>query len=395
MNTDNSDTIIQNPSTSIDVSVSGPHLCGRECFHHIQLNHKPSKSLLHVNEYHDKLNAANSETNTNLAASHENETATNSENETPHTPETITINIPLNIPAIYRARLPASIPDNIIMTIPVNKPVNNYTPISANKYINNNASISATNSTNQQQVINPTTTKFPVSFSLSSKYKLNVLDQSSIGACVVNSFACIMNSLHNISPSRLYMYFNARVGTGNSPIEDTGLDLLQSLPILASFGLPSENTWPYIVSKYNIMPPYSNTYHNISNSPFAVNYNVITQTDNAIKTALSAGKFVILGIDIYSSFMTNNVANTGIIPMPNTNTETLEGGHCIHIVGWCTLNSIAYYIIRNTWGLSWGNNGATTPVINFSNNKKNGGFGYIPVSYILDPILAYELMCVY
>jgi cathepsin B len=48
-------------------------------------------------------------------------------------------------------------------------------------------------------------------------------------------------------------------------------------------------------------------------------------------------------------------ANNGIYY--NTGATSL-GGHAVVIVGWgATSNGTLYWIIQNTWGSSWGNNG--------------------------------------
>ena len=178
-----------------------------------------------------------------------------------------------------------------------------------------------------------------------------------------------------------------------SPTEDTGLNLLPSYPIFKSFGLPLESNWPYVISKFSVLPDYSKTYK-VANTTTVVNISVILQTDSAIKTALTAGKFVMFGFNVYSSFMSNAVAQTGIIPIPNTSSETQEGGHCVHIVGWCSFNNVSYYIIRNSWGVGWGNDGAAIPTVNFKNNGRNGGFGYMPTSYVLDKIKSTEFLSI-
>lgn len=191
-------------------------------------------------------------------------------------------------------------------------------------------------------------TVFPSSFSLSKQYSLPIVDQLNLGACVANSYASIIQSLYNKNPSRLYLYFNGRVGTQNNSNEDTGLDLLQAMPIFTSFGIVPEDNWKYNVSKFAVMPPYSTTYR-IADTYKSVVSKAIPQTSDDIKTALLAGKFVMFGFLVFPSFMTNAVASTGICPMPLPNENTI-GGHCVHIVGWCTYNNMDYYICRNSWG---------------------------------------------
>jgi hypothetical protein len=185
------------------------------------------------------------------------------------------------------------------------------------------------------------------------------------------------------------LYFNSLAGTGNNPSIDDGLDLLQSIPILTSFGIPEEYLWPYNISKFGIIPPLG-VYK--AAKQLTVNWNPIKQTDNEIKTALTSGKFILLGIVVYSSFMKNTVSSSGIIPMPDKTSEQKEGGHGIQLIGWTTYKTIQYYIFRNTWGRSWGNNG--NPINPSINTGTNGGFGFIPTTYVLNSDLAFELIAV-
>ena len=218
-------------------------------------------------------------------------------------------------------------------------------------------------------------------------YPMVVLDQGNLGACVANAFAGITQCLVGNTPSRLYLYFNARVATGNSPTDDSGLDLCQSLPILNSYGMPPELIWNYTnLSKFSTMPPWS-VYKSSSITTKNVIYTSIPQTDVSIMSSINAKAPILFGMNVYQSFMTNEVAATGIIPSPNTDKEQLEGGHCVSIVGWTLYNNTEYYIIRNSWGTNWGNTGAIT---HQSNNSKNGGFAYIPKTYVLNPSLAFE-----
>ena len=68
--------------------------------------------------------------------------------------------------------------------------------------------------------------------------------------------------------------------------------------------------------------------------------------------------------------MSNSVAANGIVPMPNTKTETLDGGHCTCIVGYD--NTKQWFICANSWGTSWGDK----------------GYFYMPYAYITNPNLA-------
>jgi len=232
--------------------------------------------------------------------------------------------------------------------------------------------------------------QYPTTYTLSIKYKLNILDQGSLGSCIATSYASIIQSTKNILPSRLYLYFNALAGTGKNPSYDDGLDLLQAMPILTSFGIPEEYLWPYNINNFGTIPPLE-VYK--AAKTLTTTWTPINQTDADIKLSISNGKFVMLGIIVYSSFMKNAVSSTGIIPMPNKTTEQKEGGHGIQLIGWTTYKTKQYYIFRNSWGTDWGNNGNPTNPSQ-TNNGTNGGFGFIPVEYVLDPELAFELIAI-
>jgi len=229
--------------------------------------------------------------------------------------------------------------------------------------------------------------KLPRTFSLATRYKVKIYDQGHLGSCVVNSFAGVINSLYNVSPSRLYNYFTARVATGGSPVVDGGLSITQSFPYFNSFGYAPESNWEYNIENFNLMPPieiFKESYK------FNFTYKAVQQDSESIKHALYTTGFVMFGTDCYSSFMTRDVAKTGIIPIPNKETEEKKGGHCLNIIGWTMINNELYYIVRNSWGTSWGNDGSTTPTKNFYNYGNNGGFAYFPEKYILDTTLASE-----
>ena len=154
-------------------------------------------------------------------------------------------------------------------------------------------------------------------------------------------------------------------------------------------GLPSENLFPYTTSRFKTLPPYT-TYQSIPVTPQKVSYNKIAQNEAVIKNNLYSGNPIIFGINVYESFMLKIVETTGIIPYPNRKIQRFLGGHCVLMIGWTTYKNQEYFIIRNSWGTIWGNMGETKlKIINGSN-----GYGYIPKTYILDPILAFDFYAI-
>ena len=64
------------------------------------------------------------------------------------------------------------------------------------------------------------------------------------------------------------------------------------------------------------------------------------------------------------------MAKTGIVPLPDTTFEQLEGGHCISMVGFDDVLQCFY--CANSWGVKWGQKGYFT----------------LPYAYVLNPELA-------
>ena len=81
------------------------------------------------------------------------------------------------------------------------------------------------------------------------------------------------------------------------------------------------------------------------------------------------------GFDVYSSFESEEVAATGIVPMP-TDSDTCVGGHAVCAVGYD--DSKGVMIVRNSWGLSWGMKGYFT----------------LPYAYISNPNLASDFWAI-
>ena len=88
-----------------------------------------------------------------------------------------------------------------------------------------------------------------------------------------------------------------------------------------------------------------------------------------MKGCLASGYPFVFGFSVYESFEGDEVAKTGNAPMPNPQ-EKLLGGHAVLAVGYD--DSQSRFIVRNSWGESWGMKGHFT----------------IPYSYLLDENLS-------
>jgi len=223
--------------------------------------------------------------------------------------------------------------------------------------------------------------KNPSTFSLKSKV-VNVYDQKQTGSCTANAICQAYNILGDFStfqPSRMYLYYKERLVENNNSsrgISDTGADAADGLNWIQKIGICSESDWPYVESNANISPPCKcdcdAVYHSLSgiaslDQPNNANYT--SNLSTAIKNTLVEGYPVLIGVQVYDSFM---ASTSGHIPMPDTNAETLQGGHEILITGYSDATSEFQFV--NSWGNTWGDE----------------GFGYLPYSYITDKNLTQE-----
>jgi C1A family cysteine protease len=202
------------------------------------------------------------------------------------------------------------------------------------------------------------------------KYKIDlrnqfppVCDQGALASCTANAFCGLIGYIYNnYIGSRLFLYYNERLLRNNVKFDD-GAYLSDGIISLRQNGICPESLWTYnnnfakrpsmycydIALRYKIYKAY-----NLTNSLYMM------------KQYLSNGYPFVLGIGLYESFMSKNVALNGIVPMPNTITETYIGGHAVACVGYN--NTTGYWIMRNSWGTSWGDN----------------GYFYLPYAYLLD-----------
>jgi C1A family cysteine protease len=224
---------------------------------------------------------------------------------------------------------------------------------------------------NSKTIVSNTKT-LPTSFSIRSLVS-PILNQGSVGDCVSNAYALAISTMtkNKVNMSRLFHYAITRIIEDTPLSEDSGLYVRDGASSIRSYGVVSESTWPYITNNFSVFPPLaafrtSNYFKNFS-------YTFVNQSLNSLKQCLITNKKpIVFGFNVYSSFMTQNVENTGLVPLPNTNSETLEGGHCIVIVGYDDTKNGGSFICANSWGTGWGDK----------------GFCYIPYTYLTNPAFA-------
>jgi C1A family cysteine protease len=216
----------------------------------------------------------------------------------------------------------------------------------------------------------------PYQVDLRPQCPAEVYDQGALGSCTANAIAAaiefdrIKQGLTPIfTPSRLFIYYNERVmeGTVNS---DSGAMIRDGIKSVGKKGAPPEPDWPYVISKFKKKPPAS-VYRKALRYKVVL-YQRLVQNLNQMRGCLAAGFPFVFGFTVYESFESQAVTNTGLVPMPASNEQVL-GGHAVLAVGYD--DSLNRFIVRNSWGDSWG----------------MGGYFTMPYNYLLDSSLSDDL----
>jgi ribosomal protein L10 len=210
-----------------------------------------------------------------------------------------------------------------------------------------------------------------------------IYDQGAIGSCTANAIAFYYQYLEvdkSFLPSRMYIYAKERLlDSPGQPLTDSGSDAVLGLSWISGHGVCPESEWPYVVGNVNLVPPAKcdtdAAAHKITGA-YNLGAGGVSQTQiiTNIQVALANALPVLLAFSVYESFMSAKVAATGIVPVPNTRTEELDGGHEVIIVG--VLPAQSLFVVANSWGTGWGDK----------------GYFYLPFAYVLNSNLAFEFL---
>jgi C1A family cysteine protease len=198
-----------------------------------------------------------------------------------------------------------------------------------------------------------------------------VFDQGNIGSCTAQALAGLLqydeikqNKSIKSTPSRLFIYYNERV-LQNTASSDSGASMRVGIQSIVQWGFCDESLWTYDTTKYKTKPP-TNAYS--AALPERVShYSRLNQDATLMKTTLAQGNPFVFGFSVYTPFVSQSVAQNGILPMPS---GSLLGGHAVLAVGYNDAHQ--WFIVRNSWGATWGDH----------------GYFYMPYSYITNPGLA-------
>lgn len=197
-----------------------------------------------------------------------------------------------------------------------------------------------------------------------------VMDQDAIGSCTAHGitgvlrYALMQSGQPDHPCARLQLYFDERQVEGTTA-SDSGAEIRTGIKCAAKLGVAHEALWPYDIAKFKKRPT-KKVYADALKFE-ALDYRRVQIDASHVKAAIAAKFPVVIGLNVFEAFEGDEVARTGIVPMPGPK-DAPAGGHCMYIVGYG--QKPGYFTVRNSWG-SWG----------------DGGDCYFPEQYIGSPDL--------
>ncbi|MDR0969875.1 MAG: C1 family peptidase [Lentimicrobiaceae bacterium] len=205
----------------------------------------------------------------------------------------------------------------------------------------------------------------------------SIKNQGQQGSCLAHAITSIfeyllkLNKQKEFDLSEAFLYFNARemdtVGDVSTDT-DTGSRFLPAMQSLQQYGIALEKLCPYNENVYT-QKPSEQAYQDAANRKLMKAMNVNRKIDE-IKSALADGYPVAISLSLYPSFQ----AEGGFIPMPSQQEiderktgkgeETKHSCHAMVVTGFS--DELQMFLVRNSWGEEWGEN----------------GYCYIPYQYV-------------
>ena len=148
--------------------------------------------------------------------------------------------------------------------------------------------------------------------------------------------------------SQLFIYYNERSIEGTVD-EDSGAQIRDGIKAVSSKGACAESLWPYDITKFTMLPPPDAYEDGLSRD--ITQYLRLNDFDD-IQQCLANGFPAVIGFNVYESFEDPQVAETGIMPIPDYDNEECLGGHCVLVCGYDIATQML--LVKNSWGTGWG-----------------------------------------
>jgi C1A family cysteine protease len=184
-----------------------------------------------------------------------------------------------------------------------------------------------------------------------------IKDQGEEGSCTGHAFSSarewIARKYERTSPilSPQYLYVEELIADGYFPYDDGAMPRT-GCQILTAKGCCEASLYPYVAGKFTA--PTAEQSQNACKYKVGAYHRIGNLADFLSCLADPTPWPVLVGFEIYESFMTQEVADTGVMPIPKPG-EQQQGGHEVLCLGYDLAKQTA--LIQNSWGDDWGQRG--------------------------------------
>lgn len=184
-----------------------------------------------------------------------------------------------------------------------------------------------------------------------------IKDQGEEGSCTGHAFSSarewIARRYEKISPilSPQCLYAEELLASNDFP-KDEGAMPRTGCQVLTALGCCETALYPYIAGQ--ITKPTPAQIGNALKYKTGAYHRIGSLSDFLGCLADATPWPVLIGFTVYDSFMSDQVAETGIMPVPKSG-EQQQGGHEVLCLGYDFSKQLA--LIQNSWGNDWGQRG--------------------------------------
>jgi len=208
------------------------------------------------------------------------------------------------------------------------------------------------------------------------KYENSVDNQGPWQTCFQNALTSSMEMMmkqagHDVGQlSRLQNYYDTRVYQDDVGV-DSGSVSYAALLAAQRIGIAPESLWSY--TQANLMPKPSDAVYAAANVKVMSYDNIpmfykVTEIRDWVLDHLSEGKSVIIAMHLRYFFK----YQSGPLAQQDSDGKGVSyGGHAVEIVGWDSNLNGGSYIVKNSYGVNWGDHGygsISYKQFDFSNN---------------------------
>lgn len=171
----------------------------------------------------------------------------------------------------------------------------------------------------------------PPAFELPGVDEVPLINQGQQGSCTGHGTdGVVMYDLYKqgqpvVVMSRAMIYYDARIPEGTTG-QDSGAQVRDAVAGVVKYGVVPDSEFPYSDQVFDVAPTppdYADAKKDEALAYEAVAYPHLNAT-------IAAGFPFVFGFTVYQSFESDQVAQTGVVPIPAAGEQTL-GGHCV----WC------------------------------------------------------------